>query len=1102
MTSSRPARRLLLALPLAVLLASCNGGGPSTDPPTDGGPTSSSGPPSEEAISHLNLGVIQLERFDYGAARGHFDAALKLREDWVPALFDLALADLNDVLDPESPKRAAASARRVVELAGDEARSHYVLAYVLGEQLREFEGAMAAARRVTELAPDDAHGWYQLGRSARELAYEVEIDDEPRAAELVALAESSFRKALERDPRFSEANYKLARLLVDSDDTARQDEGEALLHRHQEIMKGKPAVQQNYLTRGPLARAWPFEPTRPEPVVPVALTWAEPVAAGQVAGATADDASAGLSAGDLDGDGKAELIASWTSADTPALTWHRVSDAGIGEGTALGRGSALSAPLGDFDGDGDLDLVAAGGLGLLYFENQGDASFAAGRSVDSRAAAAASVVDFDHEGDLDLVVSGPGRAWRNDGAASFTDVAGDVGLTPLTGPWLVWSDLDGDNAIDVLARQPTGWMVFHNDRSKTFQGKSFLALTGQGWLGGGSEPQLVDLDFDADLDLVVAEKDDVLVFVNASKPGEPSFQGPFTLDGWAAGEGSLRAVDLDRDGFAEASWLTGDPLDGPVGGVMALDASGWPVRRVSLAGRSAAAALPVDLDGDGALDLLGRDATHGAPTWWRGSKGAGCTVSFDMVGREERSNPQGLGAKLDVVSGSLRQYRERRASVGGGSHSVLPEPFAFGDRPRWDGISITWPSGIGQAELGDDTCEPKTVTELDRQPSSCPMVYGWGGERFDFLSDCFSTAPLGLWIGPGRHWAGDAQEHYRLRPGVVQPIDGVWNLAISEFLNESLLADRAALSAWEHDAGTELLVDEGVRLLVPPPALQAWEVRSGVPVRAARLDGRDVTAELAAEDREVTGWVTATRWLGLAEPFVLELDLAETAGLLRLAGSLNFSNSTNLFSASQAGVGPQPPRLSVLKGERWEELAVDAGVPAGFHKDLLIDLKALGLSGPQRLRLETNLQVSYDQAVFYEQARVLPAERRRVAPLIRAEKRWLGIPGEVQGPQNRWRSFPREGLVGASDWVEQDGERTGDGDVRTELATTDRDVLVLRPGEEVLLGFDVAALPAPDAGRVRTHVLDLHGWVKDFDPHTMHRESVGPLPTEGAVFYP
>jgi hypothetical protein len=280
----------------------------------------------------------------------------------------------------------------------------------------------------------------------------------------------------------------------------------------------------------------------------------------------------------------------------------------------------------------------------------------------------------------------------------------------------------------------------------------------------------------------------------------------------------------------------------------------------------------------------------------------------------------------------------------------------------------------------------------------------------------------------------------------------------------------------------------------------AWSLGAAIPV-VARQDGRDVSRALAAEDDAFAGWTHRTPWVGIAEPHALELDVPAGARVLVLTGSLNFPNSSSLFAASQSSTSLEPPKLEVRDGSRWKQLAADCGAPAGFHKDVVIDLASLH-GKPATLRITTNLEVTWDRAAAYADARAVDAAAFRELPLVRAEKQRCGIPSEVQGPENRWREFPHDILDARPSWLPQAGSVTGQGDVRDLVAEQDGALAVVRSGEEVLLGFDESSLGEVASGKTRTLVLRTFGWVKDRDPHTALSESVDPAPRVGSETYP
>jgi FG-GAP-like repeat/ASPIC and UnbV len=123
----------------------------------------------------------------------------------------------------------------------------------------------------------------------------------------------------------------------------------------------------------------------------------------------------------------------------------------------VGAGNALS----DFDNDGDLDILIAGGQDGAFglYENDGTGNFTdridGSGFTDMYNASGLSVVDYDNDGDLDVHVPGwfvPSRLYRNDGNFTFTDVA-PLARVHVNAPSLAsaWGDYDADGDLDLYA---------------------------------------------------------------------------------------------------------------------------------------------------------------------------------------------------------------------------------------------------------------------------------------------------------------------------------------------------------------------------------------------------------------------------------------------------------------------------------------------------------------------------------------------------------------------------------------------------------------------------------------------------------------------------
>ena len=129
------------------------------------------------------------------------------------------------------------------------------------------------------------------------------------------------------------------------------------------------------------------------------------------------------------------------------------------EADLVGVGSHSFASWGDYDGDGDLDLLLGGRTGSSsavsrIYRNDG-AHFEPLDSFGWIEDATGNWVDYDNDGDLDIFIAGQGgntqpRAWllRNDGNDAFVHV--DTEVEPVDDAAAAWGDYDSDGDQDLL----------------------------------------------------------------------------------------------------------------------------------------------------------------------------------------------------------------------------------------------------------------------------------------------------------------------------------------------------------------------------------------------------------------------------------------------------------------------------------------------------------------------------------------------------------------------------------------------------------------------------------------------------------------------------
>jgi len=155
-----------------------------------------------------------------------------------------------------------------------------------------------------------------------------------------------------------------------------------------------------------------------------------------------------------------------------------------------------------------------------------------------------------------------------------------------------------------------------------------------------------------------------------------------------------------------------------------------------------------DYDGDGATDLL-ITQNHGPAVLLRNEGGnQNHWLRLSLKGLAD--NKSAIGTKVEVFSGGNRQKFEIAGSNGYLGQSSTDIVVGLGDSKDADIVRMLWPTGVLEDETPVAGDKQQNFIEIDRRGSSCPTLFVWNGERFEFVADMLGAGVVGHWIGPGQ----------------------------------------------------------------------------------------------------------------------------------------------------------------------------------------------------------------------------------------------------------------------------------------------------------------------------------------------------------------
>jgi tetratricopeptide (TPR) repeat protein len=704
-------------------------------------------------------------------------------------------------------------------------------------------------------------------------------------------------------------------------------------------------------------------------------------------------------------------------------------------------------------------------------------------------------LDLDQDGDLDLYTIGEARAFQNTGN-TFVDRTDAMNLQHAgRSSDASFGDFDDDGDVDLIVADPVkGNLLYDNLRQGRFEEVSRK----RGLTGSSHSVAVEDYDADGFVDVFVTGEQSIL-FRNR---GDGTFEQDNRSRLINERKGKDAAfTDFDNDGYRDLILVgQGTYLLRNDGTGVFQDASSVLPKSLPNFER----VVTKDHDSDGDLDLFVLDSAKKIHVLKNDGGNANRWLKVQLAGLgtgSGKNNLNGIGAKLEVKAGNLYQLRYVQEAV---TH------FGLGQRANADVLRIVWTNGVPQNHIQPQSNQ--IVLEKQILKGSCPFVYAWNGERFEFVTDIMWKSalgmPLGIMAGSTAYaFPNSSDEYLRIDGSKLKAKDGFYTLQITEELWETAYLDQSRLIAVDHPDTVEIYIDE--KFVIPPfPPLRIYPVFEKIyPLSVKDQHGLDLRQKILSRDDEYISNLKSANYQGTTQEHDLILDFGRGKPtdelMLFLTGWIFPSDaSINVATAQMSGFKTIAPYLQVPdQNGKWQTVIPSISFPMGKDKTMIVDLSGKFLTDDHRVRIRTTMEIYWDEIFYTKNEPSIPIRTTTLKPSS-ADLHYRGFSRmyrkSILGPH--W--FDYSNVEETPRWRDLEGNYTRFGDVKPLLEESDSRYVIMNAGDEITIRFDANQPPPVPRRWTRDFLLYSDGWIKDGDLNTAHSKTVEPLPFHGIRSYP
>jgi tetratricopeptide (TPR) repeat protein len=1090
-------------------------------------------PSPAEAARLNNLGAAYMNQQLFEKALKSFQQAAELDPKLTIARLNEGIAFLN----LQKIDEAKAALEEALKLDPSNPQAWYNLG-LYAKNAGDAQAAIDAFHHVSEIDPNDADTWYFLGT-----AY-VQAKQFPQAIE-------AFQHALQINPVHASAEFGLSRAYQQSTDV---DHAREHLKKFQYITQNKLGAPMSlaYGEQGKYSRTVESASAVLKAPAQIKARFVDVTKEAGIVSKSSDNSDFNRQLGpgvcflDYDNDGKIDTFVADDGAQGGMSLYHNLGN-GKFEDVTKRAGidpslHGMGCTAGDYDNDGWTDIAVSRNDGVLLFHNEKNGTFKERvGSGDANIGAnnlnlGLTFIDYDHDGDLDLLVtrSGDKAEWgdmfRNNGDGTFTNVSEQLGFWDMGssgGEGAIGTDYNNDRAVDILV-PGLGPAILENPREGKFVVRRPWSSAMPAPIAGAA---VLDFDHDGWMDAAITHSgwtNGKSVSLWRNDKGKKFDPVEFPKVEWRNAWG-VAAFDYDNDGWVDLV-AVGETKEGK--GEVRLFRNLGPdgfkdvtadvgLDKIQL--KEPRGIITGDYDNDGATDLL-ITQNHGPAVLLRNEGGnQNHWLRLSLKGLAD--NKSAIGTKVEVFAGGNRQKFEIAGSNGYLGQNSPYLTVGLGDAKEADIVRMLWPTGVLQDEINVAGDKQQNFLEIDRRGSSCPTLFVWNGERYEFVADMLGAGVVGHWVGPNQRDVPRPVEYIKIGRNAIREKDGKLSFRFMEPLEEAVYLDQTRLFAVDHPADVDVYPNEYFASNPPYPEFKVVVSKSEdarPPAGAWDEHGHNILPDLLAH--RYFGDFALTQFQGFAKPHTLSLDLGETYRggplWLLLHGEVEYFSANSMYAASQAGVQAISPFVEALDANgKWVRVIDDMGFPAGGPRTMTADLTSKIPRGTTKIRITTNLQIYWDSILIDRTEQVAPTswplkagaqQGRRgdhrgrsdagasaavsSVPLVRADLSFHGFPLKIEGTPPGNVQYIYEKTSSTGPYTRPAGTYTRYGDVLPLLTELDDRLAVFGSGDEVSLDFDPSQLPALPRDWVRDYFFAANGYEKDMDFYAAEGNFVAPLP--------